>query len=48
MWYLNYCAPFLNNNDIMKAGRYFMMTDLLILFVIYIIIMIFYQCTSKY
>lgn len=47
MWYLNYCAPFLNNDPIMKIARYILLSDLLVLFLMYIAILLYYQCSSK-
>lgn len=46
MWYLNYCAPFVDDDATINAVRYALIGDLLLLFLGYIGMRIFYVCSS--
>ena len=47
MWYLNYCAPFLNNDRSMRTVRYALIGETMLLFVVYILLRIYYVCSSS-
>ena len=46
MWYLNYCAPFLNTDSLVNTVRYALIGEVMALFVVFVLLRVYYLCSS--